>query len=383
MALDDVLDEPAVDFAVRGEAEVTFPALVRAIARGGPFDSIPGIAFRQNGHKVVNPDREQIEDLDALPLPDWGLVARYQPHYYLGVMGTVGCVETARGCPYNCDFCSVWRFHRRRYRKKSPARVIDELERLPDGVQVVAFVDDEFWVDTYRSLEIATRISEQNLAGWKGSDWNYWAQVRTSDIVRRPQLVERWADVGLKVLLLGIESHKDWEIQELHRKGTSVSDAVGALAIMRKHAVEAWGCFIVNPDWEECDFDDLKRFVNEQGVAFPQFTVPTPLPGTVLTDRLQRDGVERSDIPHSLLDFLHVTYPKPRLPLRRFYELMATLYRETGVAIPSVFRRLLRNGVIPEGWLRSEMGRQVVGLFSQVGKAEAYLKAHRLLGEED
>ena len=384
MALDDVLDEASVDFAVRGEGEITFPELVRAIAGGGPFDGIPGIAFRKGEDKVVTPDRAQVDDLDTLPFPDWSLVARYQPHYYLGVMGVVGGAETTRGCPYDCDFCSVWVFNRRRYRKKSPDRVIAELERLPDGIEVVAFVDDEFWVDTNRSLEIAARVNERNRAGWKGSDWKYWAQVRTSDVASQPELVEQWANVGLKVLLLGIESHKDQEVKELHHKRTTLSQAIRALQTMRRHGVEAWGCFIINPEWTEGDFYDLAAFVIQNEIAFPQYTVLTPLPGTVLTSKLVDAGeVRESDIPHSLLDFLHVTYPKARLPLRQFYGLLADLYRKTSMRTNlHTYRRLVRNGVIARGWLHSEMGRRVAGLLEQLTNVEAYLRAHRLLGEE-
>jgi len=383
MALDDVLDEPCVDFTVQGEGEATFPELIEAIACGGPYDGIAGIAFRRGADTVLTPPRPQIADLDTLPFPSWDLVARYQPYYYLGVMGTVGCVESSRGCPHNCSFCSVWVFNQRRYRKKSPGRVMAELERLPDGIQIAAFVDDEFWVDAGRALEIAALIDERNRAGWRGSGWNYWAQVRSDDIARRPDLVERWAKVGLKVLLVGIESLKKGELRSLHNKRTTVSHAVQALATMRKHAVEPWGCFIINPEWTKKDFDDLREFVIQQRMALLQYTVLTVLPGTVLAAQLQqRKGIKVSDIPHSLLDFLHATYPPPRLPLPEFYEQMARLYRETGLAIPSIYRRLVRNGVISREWLKSEIGRQVVMLFGQLSKPSAYLKAHRLLGEQ-
>jgi hypothetical protein len=112
--------------------------------------------------------------------------------------------------------------------------------------------------------------------------------------------------------------------------------------------------------------------------------VLTPLPGTVLSNRLAREeGVTKADIPHSLLDFLHVTYPKAKLPLRRFYELMAELYHKTSIsANMRLYRRVVRNGVISRDWLRSEMGQRVMHLFGQLSNVEAYLKAHRLLGEQ-
>lgn len=384
MALDDVLDEPCVDFVVRGEGEATFPELVEAIARGGPFEHIPGVAFRRGEQRILTPARPQIRDLDALPFPDWSLVARYQSEYYLGIMGTAAGIESTRGCPFDCNFCSVWVFNQRQYRKKSPARVIAEMERLPEGIQVAAFVDDEFWADKRRSLELASLIAERDRAGWRGRGWKYWAQVRTSDIARCPELVERWAEVGLKVLLVGIESHKEQELEALHHKRNTASNSIRALEIMRQHRVEAWGCFIINPEWEEQDFQDLGEFVNRCEIAFPQFTVLTPLPGTPLTNRLvDAEGIKLTDIPQSLLDFLHVTYPKARLPLRRFYELMAELYGKTSLAANlHTYRRAVRNGVIPRDWLRSEMGQRVSSLFQQLTNAESYLKAHRLLGEK-
>ena len=67
MALDDVLSEPCVDFAVRGEGEATSPELIEAIARGGPYDGIAGIAFRRDANTVLTPARPQIANLDTLP----------------------------------------------------------------------------------------------------------------------------------------------------------------------------------------------------------------------------------------------------------------------------------------------------------------------------
>lgn len=382
MATEDVLREPAVDFVVIGEGEETFPELLEALQRGEGLERVKGIAYRREGAVVHTPPRPQIQDLDRLPFPDWELVSRYQSRYYLNVMGVMASVETTRGCPFDCHFCSVWVFNRRRYRKKSPARVLKELKRLPQKVDVIAFVDDEFWADARRALEIAELI----LAEPEGSPLRsrkYWAQVRTSDIARHPELVERWARAGLKVLLLGIESHKDAELEELHHKRNKVQTAIEALEIMRRHGVEAWGCFIVNPEWREEDFEELIRFVRQNEIAFPQFTVLTPLPGTVLTERLVREGVlDVTQFPFQLLDFLHSAV-KTSLPLRRFYELLARLYRETSMASNlALYKRAVRNGVLNRAWLKSPMGRQVTGFLKQLTNVEAYLKAHRLLGQE-
>ncbi len=386
MDWEDALAEPAIDYAVIGEGEETFPELLAYLSHGkvdeASLTKVEGIAFRGSGGIVVTHKRAQLQDLDELPFPRWELVAPYQHEYYLNVMGTMASVETTRGCPFDCSFCSVWVFNSRRYRKKSPERVIEELRRLPSGIQVVAFVDDEFWVDEKRSMKLANLI-DQGEGPWKEGHWKFWAQVRTDDITRNPHLVPAWSKVGMKVLLLGIESHKDEELKVLHHKRNTVDHAITALKTMRESGVEAWGCFIVNPEWAEEDFHDLMNFVNANQIAFPQFTVLTPLPGTELTKQMVARGLlDLSTLRHELLDFLHAT-TRTTLPLTRFYELLAELYEKTSMgANLGTYRRAVRNGVISRDFLQSEMGKRVTGFFGQLTRVEAYIRAHQMLGQD-
>jgi radical SAM superfamily enzyme YgiQ (UPF0313 family) len=382
MAPEDAMDESAVDFVVMGEAESILAPLLNALQAGRGFEDVPGIAYRSDGELVFTESPLPIMDLDTLPFPDWSLVAGYQHEYYLNVMGVVATVESTRGCPFDCSFCSVWVFNNRGYRKKSPARVLQELDRLPQGVEVAAFVDDEFWVDAPRSLELAELLHRQP-NDWRGKEWRFWAQARTGDIARRPELVEKWAEVGMKVLLLGIESVKNSELKDLHHKRSDIEQAITALETIRTHGIEAWGCFIVNPEWEEEDFIELEDFVREQEIAFPQFTVLTPLPGTSLTNGLIKTGkLIPENLKSQLLDFLHAS-TTTKLPLSKFYERMASLYRTTGVrSSAALYRRMVRNGVLSREWLQTDMGRRVRAFFEDLCKVDTYTYAHRLLGDD-
>ncbi len=379
MAPDDALANGDVDFLVLGEAEVTFPELLAALQAGEGFDRVPGIATSMDGTVVESGPRDQIVDLDASPFPAWEKVAQYRDRYYLSSLGTVVTMETTRGCPYSCSFCAVWKFHRRRYRKKSVDRVMEELARLPPA-QITGFVDDEFWVDADRSLAIADRLLRRTAE--QPAQQRFWAQTRTSDIARTPELVRRWAAAGMKVLLIGFETHKEQELSALHEKRSSLANTEVALDMMRRHGLEAWGCFIVNPDWETEDFRDLEAFVRRGEIAFPQFTVMTPLPGTVLTSRLLASGKLRlGDMHTQLLDCLHAVTPT-KLPLRQFYENLARLYRRTGVhQQPGLFRRALRNGAVSSEWLRSDTSATVRSSYGRFLDPEAYLRGHRQVGQ--
>jgi len=122
------------DIVVFGEGEATMAELLPALAQLGPhrLHGIAGIAFRdESGRVVTNPERPQIDDIDALPWPARDLVdvGRYvdvwRTHHGMGSVNLI----TARGCPYRCRWCSHAVFgysHRRR----SPAGVADELEFL-------------------------------------------------------------------------------------------------------------------------------------------------------------------------------------------------------------------------------------------------------------
>ena len=123
---------PAVDYVLRDEGDWTFSRLLRALERGAHPDdlaAIPGLTWRRatpgGGSEVVrNPSGPVVEDLDALPYPAYHLI---DPAAYLR-QNPVLMLEAGRGCPYNCNFCSTTNMFQRKYRVKSPARLVDEIE---------------------------------------------------------------------------------------------------------------------------------------------------------------------------------------------------------------------------------------------------------------
>src|SRR3989344_5604084 len=117
-----VLNEvPEVDLAVIGEAEFTFLDLVKAAENKTKFSDIKGIGYRdENNVSKLTPDRDMIEDLDVIPIPDRRLLKMhlYRPSvsYYKKLPAYI--VLTSRGCPYRCTFCS--KVFEKSYRYNSP-----------------------------------------------------------------------------------------------------------------------------------------------------------------------------------------------------------------------------------------------------------------------
>lgn len=144
---------PAVDAVVLGEGEVTACELAAALEEGKGIHDVPGLALNQAGEQMLTSNRDALENLDDLPSPARHLLQKYHGHYYLGFQRPLVMVETGRGCPYRCEFCSVWNFHKGKCHTKTPERVVEEIASL--HAPFLFFIDDNFLLSIPRAQKIA------------------------------------------------------------------------------------------------------------------------------------------------------------------------------------------------------------------------------------
>ncbi len=150
-------------------------------------------------------------------------------------------------------------------------------------------------------------------------------ECRTDSIAKHPELVMRWVDVGLYAVLLGLEG-SDTTLKSVNKKNSlKVNDE--AIRILKDNGVIIWGAFIVDPQWDEDDFKRLREYVDAKEITHTQFTVLTPLPGTEL---YRQRHSELLTYDYTCYDTLHAVTPT-KLPRERFYELYASLYKQTGL----------------------------------------------------
>jgi radical SAM superfamily enzyme YgiQ (UPF0313 family) len=158
----DILDNfAAVDFVLRDEGDYTFPRLVRAIETGKGFELIPGLTWRKGIEVVRNLSGSVVEDMDALPYPAYDLV---DVRSYMACIPML-VVEAGRGCPYNCNFCSTTNMFQRKYRVKSPRRLVDEVEWMvkKTGVRRYELLHDNLVASKKYVLELASEIRSRQL----------------------------------------------------------------------------------------------------------------------------------------------------------------------------------------------------------------------------
>ncbi|HHV61201.1 MAG TPA: radical SAM protein [Firmicutes bacterium] len=308
----DFLD-PSIDFVVVGEGEATTAEALRCLEQGGDIAGVRGLVINKDGCQVFTGDRDGILDMDKLPKPARDLTHSYRNAYFLGFQKPTAALETARGCPYRCNFCSVWRFYKGRCRTKSAARVVEELSEV--GEEYVLITDDNFLMNVERAEEVAMGLRNARIKK------KITFQARSDTIVKHPDLIPLWKEAGLFKVFIGFEKASEDELQSVEKRN-SVANNEKALDILNKHNIGVVASFIVDPQYDRNDFARLRQYIRDKRIYTPSFSVLTPLPGTELYARM-KEKLTTANL--ELYDFMHAVLPT-RLKLDDFYRELARLY---------------------------------------------------------
>ncbi|MBO8128636.1 MAG: cobalamin B12-binding domain-containing protein [Peptococcaceae bacterium] len=308
---------PAIDAVVIGDGEAAAPYLVNALERGEDLTKVAGLAVNTPEGQVLTPERPLVVDLDEVPIPNRELTKRYRNKYYLGTRRPFNLMETSRGCPYHCNFCSIWRFHRGKIRFMSPERVVEEVKTLPPGD--VLFTDDNFLIDIDRSFKIADLIARSKLPRRR-----YIFQARSDTIIKHPDVIKKWAEVGLDNVFIGFEKIDQDGLNAINKRN-SVQNNEKALKFLQSLNIGVYASFIVDPQFTRQEFRKLIEYVRRLKISQPYFSVLTPLPGTELYQQVK----ERiTTMNYNLYDLLHAVLPT-KISVNQFYQEFANLYRKT------------------------------------------------------
>ena len=120
------LREGAIDAVCIDDGEEIVPALVAALEKGSPLAEVPGLLLPGEGGWKESAPVVQRTGLDAVPLPARDLVAPFRSGYQCLLFRPAWTIETARGCPYRCNFCSVWQLDGRSVRERSIGAVVED-----------------------------------------------------------------------------------------------------------------------------------------------------------------------------------------------------------------------------------------------------------------
>ena len=317
-----------VDAICVEDGEVVIPALADALQRRERASTVPGLLIRDEdragggpadaGHDFRSTRASgQTFALDSVPLPLRRDVDRWRRQYACLLFRPVWLIETARGCPFRCSFCSVWPLHDRGIRLRSIDSVCDDFAATGPHVFVA---DDLFWYQPSRSLELAAELKRRGVR----KRWML-VQTRTDLAAAHPELLEAWRPIAQDFdIFFGLEAVTNEGLNALV-KDTTVDRTVDAVAVARQFGYGVTGNFVVDPSWCEADFERLWAFVEAHGLHRAGFTILTPLPGTAYFDemlpRLRAVRWAQFDMHHLLWE--------PQLGAARFFELYCETWRRS------------------------------------------------------
>ena len=337
---EDTLNLNCIDYIIRGEGELTFREL---IIKGKP-ENINGISYRKNGEIIHNPDRSLMrkEDFANIRLPARTLV-RKNKYKLFGL--SLDAIETSRGCPFSCNFCSTSPFFNKIWRARKIDNVINELKRISHNGKItdIYITDDNFAINSERIEKLCERIIDCKKKN-EIRDFKFFTQLRADDIVKSPKMVEKMSKAGFWVVFIGIESVNEDTLKDINKKVT-FDEIMEAVKILHANDIIVFGSLIIGLDLnatEEMIRKDI-RFINKTEIDLINVLSLSPFLGTELYNELDEKGLIVSK-DWSNYDFLHPVTKTYQLTLKQIYDLIIYSFKEIKLKnnVRGILNRIIR-----------------------------------------
>jgi radical SAM superfamily enzyme YgiQ (UPF0313 family) len=257
------------DYVICGEGEEALPELINALENGGNLADVQNLCYRDGDTIRQNPWRPFLGDLDALPIPNYGLIHGWKARKGNGIVS----IATSRGCPFNCSFCSVILLFGRKHRVNSIDRVIEEIRQ--NGLQAshIFFCDDNFTANRKRTKELCERIIAEGLK----IEWS--AQVRV-EAAKDEEMLALMAKSGCYIVFVGLESINPATLKA-YNKSQTVEGIRDCVVNFHRFGINVHGMFVFGSEEDHYQvIRDTVKFSRQLDLDSLQYLILTPVPGT-------------------------------------------------------------------------------------------------------
>jgi radical SAM superfamily enzyme YgiQ (UPF0313 family) len=287
------------DFVVRGEGELTFRELLRAMEQGGGYGHVAGLSYRADGGGYRHNAPRPVSGLGDGQIRPPNRSSRVLRGYTL-LGRQVDVVETSRGCTFDCSFCSIIEMRGRNFHSFDFGRVLADIrDARAYGARAIFIVDDNVTLNVRRFEALCRAIVDAGL-----DDVEYLVQAMTSAIAAAGDtLAAQMRRAGFRYVFLGIENVLEDDLGFLKASAKNKSRgeeragnaSVEAIRCLRRNGMFVVGGMIVgNPgdtrDKIETNLDFARRYVD-----WPYIQHPTPYPRTPMTRELIERGLVTND----------------------------------------------------------------------------------------
>ena len=269
-----------------------------------------------------------LTDLTHYPVADRRAMSKEQ---YLSDI-----VQTTKGCPFHCEFCSVHAFDGQKIRSKTVEQVVKELQIINSSTvkyknkHAIFFADDNIIANRKFARQLFTSIKPLNI------NWMCQASINIS---RDDELLELMRDSGCGAIFIGFESISQDNLASMDKGINQRYDYIQAINKIQSHGILVHSSFIVGYDFDsEQTFQELSEFISESRLLMPLINILTPFPGTKLFKRLYEEGkIRHKD--WSKYDTKHVVFDHPTLSSDELYEGYRSIVRDA-YSFDSIFTKL-------------------------------------------
>jgi radical SAM superfamily enzyme YgiQ (UPF0313 family) len=331
---DDFLSS-SIDLIVRGEGVFAFKEIINRHRNGKGYDGISGVGIVSKGclDKI---EVQVIEDLDSIPFPNRKITNIYRNKYYTEYIKSLAMIRTSKGCPYRCKFCNQWKVTNGKYLKREPEKIVEELKTIDE--QYVFFADDESLIDAKRMHQLASLIKA---AGIKKK---YLLYGRSDTIIKYPELIDAWKEIGLERMYIGVESFQKNEL-EFVKKELNAEDNEKAICMLRERGIDVHASLMIRQDFTKKEFALVSAYCKKMKLINPIFPIFTPHPYTEFYNEFKEQLITQN---YAMYDLTHTVLPT-KLPRKEFYRYYRYLYTRGNAMknIITILKKYEKKDIVP------------------------------------
>ncbi len=274
---EEALDANPFDFVVVGEGEQTFSDLISYVKGELDIKLINGLIYKDlEGNVIANPSRQLITDINTIPMPSYNLfrMSAYPQHRMV----------SSRGCPFNCVFCNSKAIWTNRWRKRSPEKLIEEIEYLIKNFGSKTFVlnDDSFNIDAKRVGDFCDALIAKNIS-------ILWSASARADLISKEMALKLKAS-GCYDVSIGIESANNIVLEKIN-KNTTREKILSGIRNLREADIDVLGQFMIgNPGDTLETIKESIDFARNSDLTGVEFYTALPYKGSSLWDFVQKHG---------------------------------------------------------------------------------------------
>jgi radical SAM superfamily enzyme YgiQ (UPF0313 family) len=295
-----------VDCVVIGEAEGVWGKVIEDFEKG---------------------ELKQTYKAELMPFEKWPIPR----HDLLHPWYTAASIQTSRGCPFNCDFCSVTMFNGNKYRQRPVDEVIEELKVIKK--EHVFFLDDNIIgvgnKHEERAIELFKRMKSEGIK----KKWFSYASVNFAD---NPKVLKAASECGCFSVFIGFEAEEDEQLKEMNKSLNIKSGSKRYNEIVKKinrHKISVQGGIILGLDADTKEsIDNRLKFVLEHGINSLSIVYLTPFPGTKLYSKLlEENRILRINYPEdwTKYNFVNIVFKPKNLTVKELAQAFAMFIIKT------------------------------------------------------